>query len=189
MGIKERIKNRLKNNLSELDIVALSLIGSNNESVKDKTHFQKEIFLIAINDEKLWNKANFIAHSFGQYSEPAEESLRNLRGYELVAENNIRLSSFGKEIYESLKASLPKEKREMIRDFKNLLNNLNQDELLVLMYYTYPEFSVESTVKEKIEKVRVPCALSLYKKKKVSLQKAAYLAGIPLEKFVKLTKE
>ncbi len=190
MGIKKRIKERIKNSLSDLDLITLSLIGSNDsESIKDNTHFQKEMFLISINRDNLWSRVNFIPHAFGQYSESAEESLKTLRSYGLIDKKAIRLNENGKELYKTVISKLSDEDRKMIQDFKDLLNDLTNDEMLVLMYYSYPEFSVESTVKKDIERVRIPCAISLYQKGKVSLQKAAYLAGLNLEKFMNLIKK
>lgn len=77
----------------------------------------------------------------------------------------------------------------MIEDMKRLCNNLNTDEILALVYYTYPEMTIESLVKDKIESKREKIALSLLKKGKVSIGKASEIAGFPMNSFYKLLKE
>jgi predicted HTH domain antitoxin len=76
------------------------------------------------------------------------------------------------------------EQIEAILDYKEFLNDLTQDELLLFTYVSYPEFKAESAVYDRVIRKRIPIAVSLYKKGKVSLEKAAFLAGLPVEKFL-----
>jgi len=54
----------------------------------------------------------------------------------------------------------------MISDFKNLLNDLNEDEVLTIIYFTFPEFTEESLVLDRINKNRKSVALNYTKKKR-----------------------
>ena len=63
------------------------------------------------------------------------------------------------------------------------MNDLTEDEILLFTYVSYPKFKSESAVYERVIK-RIPVAVSLYNKGKVSLEKAAFLAGLPIEKFL-----
>jgi predicted HTH domain antitoxin len=87
-----------------------------------------------------------------------------------------------------LSASTDDKNKELVCDIKKEFNDLSINELLLFMYVTYPETAENSDVREKILRERCPTALSLLRKGKVSLQKAAELAGMNLEAFVQLAK-
>ncbi|HNW81239.1 MAG TPA: UPF0175 family protein, partial [Methanoregulaceae archaeon] len=64
------------------------------------------------------------------------------------------------------------------------LNDLSRDEILLFSYVSYPDFIEKSAVYERVIRKRIPAAISLYEKEKVSLEKAAFLAGLPVEEFL-----
>ena len=74
----------------------------------------------------------------------------------------------------------------MIDEFKDLLNDLTEDEAVTLIYYIFPKYTEESLIKDKIEKNRLSTALRLYREKKISLQRTAEIAGISLEKLLEI---
>jgi predicted HTH domain antitoxin len=69
---------------------------------------------------------------------------------------------------------------------KLFLNNLTKDELLGFIYYTYPKMRLESVESERIAGIRKDIAISLFKKGKVSLGKAAIIAGITQEELIEM---
>ncbi|MEI7857826.1 MAG: hypothetical protein WCH85_10025, partial [Methanomicrobiales archaeon] len=73
--------------------------------------------------------------------------------------------------------------------YKEFLNDLSRDEILLFVYVSYPDFMEKSAVCERVIRKRIPTAISLYKKEKVSLEKAAFLAGLPVEKFLDHTRD
>ena len=73
------------------------------------------------------------------------------------------------------KSAFAPEELDAIADFKKFLNDLTEDEILLFTYVSYPKFKSESTVYERVIKKRIPVAVSLYNKGKVSLEKAAFL--------------
>ena len=76
------------------------------------------------------------------------------------------------------------EQIEAIQGYKEFLNDLSRDEILLFFYVSYPDFTEKSAVYERVTRKRIPAAISLYNKEKVSLEKAAFLAGLPAEKFL-----
>ena len=58
----------------------------NDDPLKGKVAFQKEMFLIADYIEKIREQAEFIPHTFGPYSEAAETEMGNLKSLGLVME-------------------------------------------------------------------------------------------------------
>mgnify|MGYP004442993519 FL=1 len=69
---------------------------------------------------------------------------------------------------------------------KELFDGLTSSEVCALTYFTFPETTSESVILDKIIKNRKKLALSLYKKKKISVEKASEIAGIPLMNMYKL---
>ena len=73
--------------LNDLDLAILQLVhAGNDDPLKGKVAFQKEMFLIADYIEKIREQAEFIPHTFGPYSEAAETEMGNLKSLGLVME-------------------------------------------------------------------------------------------------------
>lgn len=183
---------KILNKISELDLLILNLFYANGaKPIRDGTFFQKEFFLVADFIKEIKPRADFIPHMFGPYSEPAEVSLNNLISINLIEKDSsgFRLTELGKEICEASTQKIPSEEKEAIEDFKELLNDLTRDELLVFTYFSYPEMTKESGILERIKQKRIPVSISLYNKRKVSLEKAAFLSGLPMGKFIKVLEE
>lgn len=173
--------------LTDLDLAILQLLhAGNNDPLKGKVAFQKEMFLIADYIDKIREQTEFIPHTFGPYSEAAENEMGNLKSLGLVREEGqgYRITPTGVSALGKVRQAFTPEEIEAIADFKEFLNDLTQDELLLFIYVSHPEFTEESGVYEKVIRKRIPTAISLYKKGKVTLEKAAFLAGLPEEKFL-----
>jgi uncharacterized protein YwgA len=173
--------------LTDLDLAILQLLhADNNDPLKGKVAFQKEMFLIADYIEKIREQAEFIPHTFGPYSEAAENEMGNLRSLGLVKEqdNKYHITPTGVAAISKAKSAFSAEELEAIQDFKIFLNDLSRDEILLFVYVSYPDFKEESGVYEQVIKKRIPIAISLYQKGKVSLEKAAFLSGLSVEKFL-----
>jgi predicted HTH domain antitoxin len=80
------------------------------------------------------------------------------------------------------------EEIESIGDFKSFIGGLTNDEILLFVYASYPEYTIESTEYSRIMKSRVKTSITIYKKGFVSLEKAAFLAGVSIESFLELLK-
>jgi uncharacterized protein YwgA len=173
--------------LTDLDLAILQLLhAGDNNPLKGKVAFQKEMFLIADYIEKIREQAEFIPHTFGPYSEAAENEMGNLRSLGLVKEKDheYHITSNGIAALNKAKPAFTEEETEAIQDYKEFLNDLTEYELLLFIYVSYPQFKEESAVYDRVIRKRIPTAISLYKKGKVSLEKAAFLAGLPVEKFL-----
>lgn len=171
--------------LSPVQAFLILLLGSrNHEPVRGKTWLQKEMFLIAKNTG-LKEEVYFEPHFYGPYSETVDSELENLEILGLAAENGeIKLTEKGKDLYAALLKIASIEKLELIEEIKEELNNLNEDELLAYIYFSFPETTKEAVRFENIEKKRVKLAMSLYEKEKVSLGKASEIAGMDIKGFM-----
>jgi len=173
--------------LNDLDLAILQLLHAGNDSpLKGRVAFQKEMFLIADYIEKIREQAEFIPHILGPYSEAAEYEMGNLQSLNLVEEkgHEYNITPTGVAAIRKAKPAFSQEEIEAIVDFKKFLNDLSEDEQLLFIYVSHPEFTRESAVYDRVIKKRIPSAISLYKKGKISLEKAAFLAGLPVEKFL-----
>lgn len=173
--------------LTDLDLAILHLLhAGNNDPLKGRVAFQKEMFLIADYIDKIREQTGFIPHAFGPYSKAAENEMGNLRALGLVKEKGqeYHITSAGIAVLNEVKPAFSDEEIEAIADFKRLLNDMTRDELLLFTYVSYPKFREVSANYDRVIKKRIPTAVSLYKKGKVSLEKAAFLAGLPVENFL-----
>jgi predicted HTH domain antitoxin len=193
MRQQSEFKERIIEEINE-DIVkkySLLLLGANNAGkIKEKTKFMKELFLISKNVPELEDEADFEAYNYGPYSDYGSEALEEFEVLNLTdTRNGYELTDLGKEVLLMIKKSISKDSVEMVEDIKQLCNDLNTEEILALVYYTYPEMTGESLVKDRIERRRKSIALSLLRKGKISIGKASEIAGMSISSFYEMLKE
>lgn len=192
----KKVKVRVERMIREVgeDIIkkyALLLLHAiDNEPIKGKTRFMKELFLISKNITELEEETDFESDNYGPNSIYVANALDDLEVLNLInkIDNAYVLTDLGKGIVNIVIKDIAKNKIEVIDDMKELCNNLSTDELLALVYYTYPEITDESLVKARIENKREALALSLLKKGKVSIGKASEIAGLPMSSLYNLLK-
>ncbi|WP_321429861.1 hypothetical protein [uncultured Methanolobus sp.] len=184
--------NSIADDLSPLNVAVLELLESNNQSpVTGNTAFQKEMFLIGNFIEVVGDSAEFIAHSFGPYSEASEISLRDLISLGLAKEigkNKYEITNTGRQVLKKTQKYFSREELDSIADFKSFLGKLTSNEILLFIYASYPKYTIESTEYKRIMKKRLFYAVSIYKKRLISLEKAAFLAGMNIEAFLDTLK-
>lgn len=176
--------------LSDTQKLAIMLLGANLfEPIRGKIWYQKELFLIVENIPQLKEETDFEEDYLGPYSEFADNELSRLRIEGIVEKRKIRLTAHGRQLAKRLQSKASKKLIQLISDVKSFLNNLTEDELLGFMYFSYTDFTTESVEFERIKKKRLQIAISLFEKKKVSLGKAAKIAGISQEELVEILAE
>jgi predicted HTH domain antitoxin len=178
--------------LSPLSVAILELLKVNDEkSVKGNITFQKEMFLISNYIDKINERAEFIPHFLGPYSEASEASMNNLISMGLAEKkegNTYKITPSGIKVLDLKQDIFSSEEKKSIADFKEFIGNLTNDEILLFIYASYPDFTIESTEYRRIMKSRVKNSISIYKKGLVSLEKAAFLAGLNIETFLDLQR-
>lgn len=167
----------------------LLLNAHNNQPIVGKLWFQKELFLVSQNISKLEDETAFEEDLMGPYSENADADLEQLKIEGLVEANGkIKLTTKGIEVANRLKLKTSQQSSEIISEMKAFLNDLSEDEMLGFIYFSYPKMVIESIKFERIKEKRQEVALSLYRKRKVSLGKAAQIAGLSQEVFIQKAK-
>lgn len=176
--------------LSLLSIAILELLRVDDEKpIKGKIAFQKEMFLVSNYIDKVNEQAEFVPHFFGPYSEASEISMDSLISMNFVGkeeDDTYRITPSGIKVLELRQDVFSQEEKEAIADFKKFIGSLTDDEILLFIYSSYPEFTIEASQYRRIMKSRVKDSISIYKRGIVSLEKAAFLAGINLETFLDL---
>lgn len=179
--------------MSDLQKIMVVLFYSNDEDpIIGKTNFdkelkfQKEVFLISKNLSDIGKESSYEADYYGPYSETVAEEFKGLALDEVVQDNqtSIKLLPLGREIAKELVKNYNKKVLDIVSDFKKLLNNMSQEEILTLIYTSFPDYTEESVVKENVMKNRVKIAIQLYKKGKISLERASEVSGLILEKLM-----
>ena len=178
-------KRRIEDDLSLTQKVSILLIGANSfQPVRGKLWFQKELFLIAQNIGELAEEADFESDFIGPYSEIADEELDQLKREGIVSKEKVELTPLGRDVANRLQGQIPPAMLKLISEMKRFLNNLTKEELLGFIYYSYPKMRIDSVEFAEIDKNRIQIAISLFGKSKVSLGKAALIAGLSQADFI-----
>lgn len=185
----------IKKNLTEIQKLLILVIGSKNyQPMLSNMRLQKTIFLflrrIAKNQEekeKFFEFFGFYPHKRGPYSELIDEELSQLRYNNLVKIENkkIELTKFGKIIFNNLIKSIPEDYKKILEDTKEFINDseVSDIEILTYIYDLERDYAEKSEVNDLINRNRLKCAISLYKKGKISIGRAAELAGVSVSEF------
>jgi predicted HTH domain antitoxin len=169
--------------------ILLLLEANNNEPITGKIWFQKELFLVAQNIPRLESEAAFEGSLMGPYSENANAELDQLRIEGLVKLNGkIQLTTEGAIVAERVKLKATPQTKEILEEMKTFINDLSEDEMLAFVYANYPDMTEESILWSEIKQRRVQLSISLYLKRKLSLGKAAFVAGMSQEDFLEKAK-
>jgi len=164
--------------LDSYDKVILYGARSLDMDLKTEVKMQKLLFLTmnAVSDDAV-KGLDYIPHKKGPYSQTVEQKLEELSDAGLMSLPDCHISEQGKAVSD---ASLPKKPlRDIIDDFKSFVCLLNEDELLAFIYVTFPEYSRDSEVWDRIRKDRPALAASMLRKGAVSFSKAAEISGVP----------
>ncbi|WP_278944691.1 UPF0175 family protein [Methanobrevibacter smithii] len=185
INIKEKKFQMIDNNISK-QYMLLLFKALDEKPIKNKINIMKMLYFISLNVPSLENEFNFEADNYGPSSDVVERNLESLNQEDFLKEDKkgFQLNSLGKEYLNS--RNFNEVDHDLIEDMKKLFNGLTSDEVCALTYFTFPETTSESVILDKIIKNRKKLALSLYKKNKISVEKASEIAGIPLKDMYQL---
>jgi uncharacterized protein YwgA len=177
--------------LSESQKVVLLALSLERASLPGETAFQKLLFVLSWIIPEVKNELDYGPDFFGPFSENAREQLNELvqEGLLYVKNREIGITPAGLSLAKKAEAQTSAEDKNKIIETKLFLNDLSNDELLTVIYVTYPEYTTESLVLEKALKRRKSVALNLYLRGKVTESRGAEIAGLSLEDFLRLVKE
>lgn len=168
-------------------IYALGALG--NTPLRTKVIIQKLLFLFSNVFTGYKGLFRYEPHLLGPYSETVENTLQSLIQLGLITDKNCgyQLTPEGLNLCKTL---APKEEIvRVVSDFKEFLHDLSEDEILVFIYSTFPDFISKSARWNQLKPRRVEMAISLLRKGKVSFSKAAEIAGMTAGDFDRTLRE
>jgi len=138
----------------------LLLLGVKPLAVPSALHLQKEMFLLANFKENLKEELDFKKHYYGPFSQIIEESIKSpsylSEAFDFTGER-VSLSEEGKvEFKKMLEENKNNEEFNLILSgvtlIRNIYDKLSREELLFLIYSTYPEYTALSNVSDDLLK-------------------------------------
>jgi len=139
----------------------ISLLGVVDRPLPSVWHLQKEFFILTKINPKTQKLFNFAKHYEGAYSEILQESYIEPSHYDTAFSTNnkdeIILNKQGQNTFNKIKQeqSVKPGFSELLNSLKfirEIYDKLSRDELLFLMYVTYPEFIEYSNAYDKLVK-------------------------------------
>ncbi|MDI9394461.1 MAG: hypothetical protein QM426_03150 [Euryarchaeota archaeon] len=163
-----------------LESLILLVIGASSRPIS-LLHLQKETFLLWNYRPYMKEFLNFISHYRGPFSSEVEKVvlypfyLDGCWSYEPPLKNDylsggyVKLTPKGAEKYRDLLQKAQKNENLIllltgIQAVRELYDKLSLEELLLLIYDTYPEYKLRSSVSESIFHKRKLLAQEIYKK-------------------------
>ena len=180
--MSQAVNNEAKRILEQMDPserVIIYSMGALGRPLNKKVDIQKVIFLSSRAIPDVFdNLFHFQAHKKGPYSERIDEDVMVLSSNGLVAGADFGLSDLGFSVYEIISENIKEPLKGTIEENKEFITNMTEDELLTFVYVIYPDFQKNSEEWERLKNNRIKAAVSLLKKGKVSLSRAAEIGGM-----------
>lgn len=136
------------------------LLGAKDHALRSDLHLQKEMFLLAKSLPHSEELFGFEKHYYGPYSPLIEEIIQTPRYTDKAFsfdEKKITLSKNGKEEFERIVKEKSndesfRELTSLIKIIRNIYDKLSGEEILFLMYETFPDFTKFSEVSDNLLK-------------------------------------
>ena len=158
-----------------------------NETIHGNTWLHKLMHTISKSIPKI--NYEFDEYNFGAFS-PSLQTIQIQNKSSGIIEQSfgdgpLQLSPRGTRIAKKLWFESDDKERQLISEVKKFLNEMRYWEVIAFSYSTYPETTSHSEIKPQFIKTRMIAAINLFKRHKISLSKAASIAGLSIEKFEK----
>ncbi|MDD4756531.1 MAG: hypothetical protein PHG29_10675 [Prolixibacteraceae bacterium] len=155
------------------ELIAI-LLSASKSPVPTRIKFQKELFLLTRSFPKFEKLFPFTAYRFGPYSSNAEAILENNDELFIEDKYGIHLTDSGKRLQEKAESTMSPNNREMLRKVSEMISticqNMNDEELMYLIYTTYG-YEKHSDIYQHLYEKRETIAKRLYNKGIISYQK------------------
>jgi len=149
------------NMLKIVEEYIVSLLGTEEKSCPTIWHLQKELFIFTKISPKAQNLFNFVKHYEGPYSQVLQDTLRDPMFYEdaFTTKQNgeICLTNHGKETFKAIRNRYAHDEKfanilHSFRLIRDIYEKLTKEELLFLIYVTYPDYVEFSNISDRLIK-------------------------------------
>lgn len=144
------------------------LLGVEDRSIPSVYHVEKELFILSKANPNVARVLHFVPHSYGAYSDVVRNIVYD-SDYVDIRNGRITLNAKGKRKFKELVKKYGDDPRfkqflATLKMVRKIYDKLSRDELLFLMYITYPEYRENSTYYEELIKRKKEIAQSLLRK-------------------------
>lgn len=135
----------------------LMLIGLNNEYIRGKVMLVKEAFMFLNNMKssiKEPPELSFYPHRYGPYSRYLIGKMQELQDMGLISinGNKIQLTEEGNQLLYDIKKEYNLKEWAKLEEYRKKLDQKGTDGIMRLVYELYPEYTINSVVKDKYTK-------------------------------------
>lgn len=139
----------------------VSLLGSKEKPCPTIWHLQKELFIFTKMNPKAQQLFNFVKHYEGPYSQILQDSIRGPMYHENAfatkSNGEICLTKDGMETFEDIKSKHINDVKftkllNSLKFIRDIYDKLTKEELLFLIYITYPEYIEFSNIYDRLVK-------------------------------------
>ena len=168
----------------------VSLLGVEDKPLPTIWHLQKEFFILTKMNPKAQQLFNFVKHYEGPYSEVLQESYKEPMyfedAFETKSNGEISLTQEGKKTFNEIQNKHSNDPKfthfmQSLKLIRGIYDKLSKEELLFLIYLTYPKFIEYSNVYDRIvknEEKRKQLCGSLLKKGLITEERYAELISL-----------
>ncbi len=142
----------------EAETAIILLLGADSKPLPTIWHLQKEMFVLSEVYSRIQELFHFTRHYEGPYSQVLNDLIKDPMYFEdaySYSQDGLQLTSYGKKIFRDLKTQNRDNKRfeQLLTSMKltrEVYDKLSKDELLFLIYATYPSYTELSNVYDKL---------------------------------------
>ena len=135
----------------------LLLLGVSDKPIPSLLHLEKELFILSNFNPKLKKFLSFFKHYYGPYSDNVRDLVKDPMYLKnaWVTGDKIEITPEGKKLFNEIVKSFEnninfKKLLAAMKLVREMYDKLTKEELLFLIYITYPEFREKSKVSKKL---------------------------------------
>jgi hypothetical protein len=178
-----QITKEAKDRLEVIERYIILFLGVKNKPIPSFLHIEKELFIFSnfnpIAKKFIVFTPSYYGPSFDELKEILEYPFYYPSAWEITKKGKkeeIRLTPKGKEIFKKICDLFKNDKKfisnlKALRTIRDLYDSLSKEELLLLVYTTFPEFTEKSKIMEEIYNRREEIAQRLLKKGVITEEK------------------
>ncbi len=148
-----------ENSVQNIEKYLIILLGIDDHPIPSLTHLQKEMFVLSKAIPRIGDFVKFQKHYLGPYSEDLSDIVKEpvyfSKAFKQDSKQGYRITEEGKQILDKMIESNKENPRflhliSLAKIVRRLYDRLTRDELLLLIYITYDEYTELSSVSEKL---------------------------------------
>ena len=169
-------------------LVILLAAANGGEPIRGRAKLQKIVFMLTEGEGWEDSPCGYDAGEHGPHSDIVDEEAGYLEeaGVLCADGEDIAATRLGMEVAGRIASGEDRPTLDMIDEYKEVFNDLTIGELLAYVYSAYPDMATRSPAYDRTMSNRERHVMSMLKKGKVSLGRAAELLGRPVGDVLRL---